>query len=154
MWGKAKWQPKRYRGASFSSLWITFFKSTFHSLLCYFPAAQITFLSATQTSLILCFRASADSLQGLGRNLSHATHEPFGVGFFHFALTHWRLTQPETRHWARHTDARSEIEVWKVPGCGVLLVVEPASDVRSVGEQTYLSRSNQRELLLVVRWSS
>lgn len=126
----------------------------FHSLSCYFSAAQITFLFAPQTSLILRFGPSADSLWGVGRNLSHATHEPFGVGFFHFALTRWRLPQPETRQWARHMDARSEPEVWKVPGCGVLLVVEPMSDVRSLEEQTSLSRSSQRELLLVVRWSS
>lgn len=140
--------PGSHRSASH------FFKRRFHSLSCYFSAAQITSLFATQTSLILRFRASPDGLRGLGGNLSHATRELFGVGFFHFALTHWRLPQPETRHGARHTDARGGREGWKVPGCGVLLMVEPMSDIRSAQEQTSLSRWNQRELLLVGWWSS
>lgn len=59
MWGKDKWHQKRCRGDRFSSLWPTFSKSMFHSLSCYFSAAQITFLFATQTSPILCFRAFA-----------------------------------------------------------------------------------------------
>lgn len=112
-----------------------------------------------QHQLLFCLQhkplqSAAESLWGVGQNLTPGTQELLGVGFFDFPLTLWRLTQPEARPWARHTGGRSETEVKEVPGWDVLLTAEPLSNVRSAEEQTPLSSSNQQELLLGVRQPS
>lgn len=68
---------------------------------------------------------------------SCATHALFYCWVFSLC-SNTRLTEPETRHRARRADAHRETEVWRVPGCSALFMVEPSSDVRSVEEQNSL----------------
>lgn len=133
MLGKEKQPQKKYGGALFSSL-STFFKSMFHSLSSE-RAAQITFLFAkqTQTALILCLTACAESLQGGGRNLSRATQELFGAGFSPLCS---KPVEPVTGHWARHRDTWMELK----SGCSAA----PVSGTRTAEGQTSLLKSNQK----------
>lgn len=131
---------------------IPFFKSMFHSLSSYFCAAQITFLFAkqTQTSLILCFTACAESLQGGGRNLSHAAQELFGVGFF--PLCSKPVETDPARNWAlgKAQGHVCETELWKVPGSGALLRAESISQIRTAEEQILLRKSNQKSRMTLL----
>lgn len=89
------------------------------------------FAKQTQTSLILCFTACAESLQGGGKDLSHATQELFGVGFF--PLCSKTVETDPARNW---TLGKAQgyvygVEVWNVPGCDAWLRAEPISDIRT-----------------------
>lgn len=89
------------------------------------------FAKQTQTSLILCFTACAESLQGGEKDLSHATQKLFGVGFF--PLCSKTVETDPARNW---TLGKAQghvygIEVWNVPGCDAWLRAEPISDIRT-----------------------
>lgn len=134
---------EKLQGCLVLILWTTFSKSMFHSLSCYFSAAQITFLFATQTSPILCFRASATACRVQGK----ISPMPLTHSCWVFSLCSDTLDIDPAR---KQTLGKAhECPQWNqsLEGAWFLLMVKLMSDIRSAEGQTSPSRSNQRGLL-------